>query len=514
MDQLLIDKSFPPINEEFPDITRAKIKAYKAAKQIVNDGVTKPVKNSRSRNGCLSCKKLKIKCNEGQPICEYCEHRGRECIYPVKKPKAPRKRKPRQTLKSMDKSPESTTSTEVTTPLSDSSPVAIDYQFPSIQNTSLQNLNSMSVQLDVTNFELRLLKFYMDFGAEFFTFNINSDAQYFWGVEVPKLWCSSDLVKSSIYAISSVRLLANYELKAIEDVFIEDELLSAIGIPSKINLFQESKKYLKNTLMLLDQCSKLITSSLDTSSELKGQSAIAKVILMTCKSVIPVKFQLALSDRPNTDSCGLFDLLDFNKKYFNMISIEGLLSTRFKPILAAHEKMLTSVDSEYFFISYLKEYVTEKLDSSDFLLISFLYVISSLEIGAHRALVYHYPVPLFRSVVVLSADNDFTEALKSFNHTAMKITYYFSCLFSVLDFKLFRESGIWDEFIEIYKEHSFKLFDGKFEDEVDKNFYDCVLARKERRIPWDLEIIRNIGKPVKDFITGRIEVVPECNGVF
>lgn len=36
----------------------------------------------KSRNRCLSCKKLKIKCDEAKPKCEYCEHTKRECIYP------------------------------------------------------------------------------------------------------------------------------------------------------------------------------------------------------------------------------------------------------------------------------------------------------------------------------------------------------------------------------------------------------------------------------------------------
>lgn len=511
MDQLLIDQSFPPIDEEFPDLTRAKIKAYKDANRLINGGVTKPVKKSRSRNGCLSCKKLKIKCNEGQPICEYCIHRGRECIYPEKKPKAPRKRKPRNTKKSSNQSPSMSTSTELITiprsysDSSNSSP-ASDYEFPSIQSKSLQKLNSMSVQLDVSTFELRLLKFYMDFGATFFTFNIDPEAHHFWGVEVPKLWCTSDLVKSSIYAISSVRLLANYKLDSIRDIYIEDERLSTIGEPSRINLLQESEKYLTETSMLLHECSGLITSSLDTSSELKGQLAIAKVIVMAIKCVLPKKFEPS-TDTINMRDCGVLDLINFNKKYFNMVSIDGLVTTRFKPIFATHERKITKVASEYFFISYLKGYVTTKLDTSDFLQIAFLYVISSIELGAHRSLVYRYPIPFFRSIIIASIDCDFIDALKALNHTAMKITYYYSCICSVLDFKLFRESGIWDEFVEIYRVHSFNLFNGDFEDEVDKNMYECVLARREQLIPWNLEILRDIGKPVDYFTSGKIQLV-------
>lgn len=35
----------------------------------------------RSKNGCMSCKKMKIKCDEVKPACEYCRHTKRNCVY-------------------------------------------------------------------------------------------------------------------------------------------------------------------------------------------------------------------------------------------------------------------------------------------------------------------------------------------------------------------------------------------------------------------------------------------------
>lgn len=38
--------------------------------------------HSKSRQGCQSCKRLRIKCNEGRPKCEYCDSTNRVCEYP------------------------------------------------------------------------------------------------------------------------------------------------------------------------------------------------------------------------------------------------------------------------------------------------------------------------------------------------------------------------------------------------------------------------------------------------
>lgn len=38
--------------------------------------------HSKSRQGCLSCKKLRIKCDEAKPKCEYCQSTNRVCEYP------------------------------------------------------------------------------------------------------------------------------------------------------------------------------------------------------------------------------------------------------------------------------------------------------------------------------------------------------------------------------------------------------------------------------------------------
>ncbi|PVI01487.1 hypothetical protein DM02DRAFT_671272 [Periconia macrospinosa] len=43
--------------------------------------------HKKSRGGCLTCKKKKVKCDEGQPACSYCGLRKIQCVYPTEQEK-------------------------------------------------------------------------------------------------------------------------------------------------------------------------------------------------------------------------------------------------------------------------------------------------------------------------------------------------------------------------------------------------------------------------------------------
>ncbi|KAL5376832.1 hypothetical protein DPSP01_010243 [Paraphaeosphaeria sporulosa] len=45
--------------------------------------------HKKSRRGCSTCKKKKVKCDEGQPSCKYCSLRKLECVYPTEAQKEP-----------------------------------------------------------------------------------------------------------------------------------------------------------------------------------------------------------------------------------------------------------------------------------------------------------------------------------------------------------------------------------------------------------------------------------------
>lgn len=57
-------------------------------------GSARPVQ--RSRNGCYTCRKRKVKCDERTPICIKCEYSGRSCEWPPEDPVIRRKNRPRK----------------------------------------------------------------------------------------------------------------------------------------------------------------------------------------------------------------------------------------------------------------------------------------------------------------------------------------------------------------------------------------------------------------------------------
>ncbi|GFZ52220.1 hypothetical protein JCM24511_09993 [Saitozyma sp. JCM 24511] len=74
------------------DANRAKSVIEKATGPSP-DGARKRVKYSRSTNGCLGCRKQKVKCDETTPVCLRCVAAQRTCEYPESRPDGRRRKK-------------------------------------------------------------------------------------------------------------------------------------------------------------------------------------------------------------------------------------------------------------------------------------------------------------------------------------------------------------------------------------------------------------------------------------
>lgn len=433
----------------------------------------------RSRNGCISCKKMKIKCNEGKPVCEYCLHTQRECCYVL-----PPTRKQMTLAKAFPKEDQ----------------IYVDSLW---KTPSSRTLNSTSNLMSISNFEVRLLKYFLDFGGKFFTFNMHSSCERFWSEEVPKLWCTSDLIKAAIYTISSTKLLGCYEGEDIKNIHLELDHECQNNIltndqHTKINLLEATLKYSRKTTALISHFNSLLPEFTSEIEDVIGELFIGNTILLGSKCVSPglSTYGEIASDMTK---CGVINMMDhglafhtFSGNFFPMIS-----RTKYELVLKSQEKLPVKHENtlhSFFFIDYLKTYVAKKAESLDILQISYFNAISLLESGSEKALLFKYPLPLFWSLVDMSSDADFLEASKTGQHTALKIIFLFSCLCSLF-LKLSIPKSIWAEFIEFYVTHSFKTF-GSFEDEFDENIYETVQKRREGKYPWGVQILPSIGKPV------------------
>lgn len=428
-------------------------------------GSTKPkTKITRSRNGCVSCKKMKIKCDEAKPTCEYCRHIKRKCVYPEKAPK-------------------------------------IKKSTCSFQNKHLQKLNSVTMQLHISSFELSLIKTYNDFGPEFFNFKIHHDAYDFWMIDIPHVWRTSPLVKNALYAITTLNILSYYDLESIENISVPNENRSSsadnvLSHQKRVNVLNEANRYFKETNNLIDNYTEVLNSCKDEAiiPELVGQILVGKTVLLSCLSLFPCLSKKSKESK-QISTCGLLTVMDFIDSLvkFSVAHVSRILKTKYQKMLSLEEQVVgEKCPNEFPFIDYLRDYVTKNSDSLDPLHIPYLHTLSRMESDCYKALYFDFPVPLAQPLAELAMDRDFVNSLKSHNPISMKIMFYFCSICSILDLKMFKESSIWDEFIECYK----RILNHEFENDQDKNTYNCVVARRANLIPHDFKILKSLGEPV------------------
>lgn len=494
-------------------------------------------KNKRSRNGCLSCKKLKIKCNEDKPHCDYCVQTNRECVYPQKPQKQLKEKKPnkvtkkRLVTKKNHSSSSSSTSTSTSsssssnkspTPNSSSSSDSDIVELPSFNAKPLQKLNSMSFQLDVSTFELQLLKFYMDFGSEFFINNVSKRSYTFWENDVPKLWCESDLVKNALYTISSARLLAKYDMGEgdiqLKSVYLDSDKYSdgdELGVhalvrhSARVNLYTESGKYIKKTTELMNSYLGLVSmgKSPDT-LDLIGQILLSKKLLTGSKTLYPKENHYDEKPKGLT-SLAIYEILNDTAYFFKITNsyIPSLGDSRYSLLLDGDESRVEGCRYEFKYIQHLRSYVYNRFDTLDTTQFTYLNAINSMENGCKRTLVHKFPMALFKIIIDFAKDEDFVELFKNQDHLAMKIVFYVCCINTVFHFTLYQRNGMHQEFIEYYKEYSHRLFNGEFEEDMDRNFYENVSAGWKSKAPYDMRILKNLGRPPNEVLIGESEVM-------
>jgi len=512
-----------------PLIANGKTNGIKSLKTTINKlpSVQKKPRLQRSKNGCLSCRKLKIKCNEVKPTCEYCVQTGRQCIYQVlPQVKLIRRQNKKNKKHSVVNDPDISSVSSVSS-INGLEEASTDSCL--INNKPLQKLNSLSYQLKVTPFELQLLKFYLDFAPDFFTFNINSQAGEFWSNVIPSLWCCSDLIKNSIYAISSVRILASYDANDASKVYFQEEhgmssqLISTSGLiksNGRVNVYEEATKYVKNTLNLVEMYKSMISYTDDKQSllcdneELVGQLFVAKKLVTGCRLIHPSITENELNI--NEKNSVLLDVMNNTHDFFDKVGpfIKMLENTKYHNIGLFDNMELKVSDLEkyqdLFFINKLKDYITENSSPIDVSQIVYLDAIFKFESGCRRALCYRFPISLFKIIVEIAFDQDFIDLLKNKDHIAMKIIYNVCCLNTIFHYKLYGKSEFYGEFIDYYENYSKEKFPDTngFEDDIDANLHEWVNARIKNKLPYDLNIITHIGRPVDEYLKGeKLQVI-------
>lgn len=157
--------------------------------------------HTKSRTGCLSCKRLRIKCNEAKPRCEYCESTNKVCEYPIIQqayeappPKTTRRRNP---TKSSTKSEQ----TEIVSRPNNSNSTQTIVTIPPPLKTPTSHVFRNTAYNDIFNF-------FISTSCNSLAFN-NPRILDTWKKVVPRLAFSSPMV---FYGLVSYAALTKYKI--------------------------------------------------------------------------------------------------------------------------------------------------------------------------------------------------------------------------------------------------------------------------------------------------------------
>ncbi|ODV75979.1 Zn(II)2Cys6 transcription factor domain-containing protein CYBJADRAFT_165353 [Cyberlindnera jadinii NRRL Y-1542] len=441
--------------------------------------LTAKTKTKRSRMGCLSCKKLKIKCDEAKPSCEYCTHTSRICVYPV----VVDKKKPTRKKSGLAGSPRT--------------PDVIDLSSPFIVS-----LNSMQKQMSVSRFELKLLRFYMDFGGGLFTANKSSKVRALFDVDAPRLWQQYELVRSAIYSCATLYLWKFYEMNYLSNVYLTEDqhlvLQSCSGGTATNSLYNITENYLMSTMNLMkESIAKLHT---DVDEDTVGALMLSNVMMFAVLSIHPMS--PAMLVKYHGSSSLMNDILEISSGIFQIYRSRAkmLQGSRYKLLLYEDELSIVPPPGQetlFPFVANLRSYLNNVVTSIDGNFTAYHQAVNAIDDCCYRALAFNYVLPVLRGMMVLADNINFVSLIRSRDFIAMKIMYTYCCVVSICGIKMFHDVSVWNSYIEEFKVNSELMFGG-FEDDFDRCLYHQVQQRimfRTRRLGEEQKVA---GKPFLD----------------
>lgn len=406
-----------------------------------------PKRHGSRKNKCISCRKLKIKCNEARPTCEYCDHTNRQCVYE-------------------DDSPSSDSG-------SDSSEAVI------WMKQGL--LNALSRHLGITSFEFQLLRYFDEIVVPKKIKDVS--AQRLWLVQVPQLFQGSPLVRNSLLSLSAVSVRGLCDLTTWVEVAEVDEEARGMALSA----MSETPNSRQNLIELIDMY---------YMSTIKHMSARMAELSTGAKKIATVEEAAELTFSGSMfftflalQSNNLLPLLSFDPAQPDLISIcQGVKETLMMcyPILlgTSYSALFQSKDfpnipectTKYPFVEYLKDYVQQLHTAGDVTETQLNHYTNSLrmlELLFTASVAHKSSMILYRWVFLIDSEvYDYIRHEKA--HFGFKLLYAYCCLNIFCKFYTSRKANMWLDYIEWYKLYSMK--NGFWQDDFDKNLYRMVYA--------------------------------------
>lgn len=429
----------------------------------------------KGRNRCLSCKKLKIKCDEAKPKCEYCEHTKRECIYPDPNMNKKRGRKPK-TVKTIEK--------VENVERINASPVELW--------NSQMCLNSVARQLEISQFEFRLLHY---FQKHYIRIENTDPLNKVWKFQVPKLWQESDIVRQSIFSLSAMHLWALCDLTSLMQEDIMDYKSKKITFLKNISsnelllnpntlktyLYEKTGEYFTNCLQRTNCMMDAIISQNYVIATVfqAAEVVISGILLFSFLALQPHGLIPLLSYDPTTP-----DILSMCKGMKTSMSYAFplLYNSPYRGLFHLNEIMdpprITEKD-RYPLIEYLRDELKETTKQGKLLdgqYEVFKWSIDLLEIDFYRTIETSNPLPIYRWIFLV--DIKMYDIIKIHkNSFGLKLLYIYTCLCVMCQFRIDQKANIWLEYIDWYKNYNHNFF-GKWNDSYDEEMYELVVINK------------------------------------
>ncbi|CCE86134.1 Piso0_005784 [Millerozyma farinosa CBS 7064] len=423
----------------------------------------------RSRSGCLSCKRLKIKCNEARPTCEYCEHTGRVCTYAV-----------------VDKS------TIDKRALVGSKGVKKNHlaEWQAMGSRSFagqQKINQTSAIMGLSMIELKLLSFFNTHCVQLLSFGVELGVDHVWRHEVPKLFMGSEMLRNGIYSFAALNLWPRQNVyDPLDDMQITQslkkghggscgELMSKLtsvlvhryddnGVPQgsllelTTNYFQQCiEENLRSITVCVAPGSEdaIIFSNKDRAAEV----VTSCLLLFSYLCLHPHRIVPLVSFEPDTYGLDLISIcLSFSKIFRG--TFELLLDSQYRGIFTrmASLKNVTVMPNTFPLVEHLFRTLNDGYSS----------VISNdseidirspkmeeyqaikhgarlLNMSLHHADTMRYPIPLF--VWILLMDDPLCHLIKTKNHHALYLLYVYASLCCLSSFNLTGYESVFRDFV-------------------------------------------------------------------
>lgn len=460
---------------------------------------------------------MKIKCDEAKPSCEYCTHTGRVCEYPDSGKdiinSTPRKLPLSQNRgKILHLDIPSITFSEGKTPISpaESYEASIYGQNDGIDTGIYETLlaknslaprayNLMATQLQMSRFELRLLRFFHDQCIPYVTFNANRKARHIWRNIFPQYFASLDLVRQATYAMACLNLwpIANlqgllqsdqleclFEITPLDPLHLDNAFSHVFD---KLAVFENSGEsiFLITTAYFL--------ASLQTSQQFVGETQQKNAL--TYEDLASLYFSgflifayvgihphcvLPLIDDETSYPSDFIGFFSSMRKVFLLAApsmrediIENLMEYDFLTPTENSEKIgfvevLRLQLSEYHFANTAFSEIGAAVCAENHTLQKCLFILECCYLAAIRE---GHPTPFFKFLVLL--EDDFIALARRKDHFARRVLFTFSCICVYCQFYLLFNENVWAQYIETFTNESIPMCAS------DQALYDHVVTRHQ-----------------------------------